>query len=95
MLRFVQIIGSIMVAIPGRYILLKIKWRNEMKIVETDNLDGDYPNETFLKLPSMTEEYAQKIVDAINEDVNNRYNPYPRYWKIVPDDYKLQPGFTP
>jgi len=61
------------------------------RIVETDNFGGDYPNERFL-LWSMPKEKAQKIADAINESTG----PDPsRYWKVVDDDYKLEPGFTP
>ena len=66
-----------------------------MKIVETDNFDGDYPDEKFLNLPLLFEKDAQIIADAINESFNDEYNNYPRYWKVVPNDYKLLPGFEP
>jgi hypothetical protein len=64
-----------------------------MKIIETDNFGGDYPDEKFLNLPPLSERHAQHIAHAINE-VLCPYNA-PRYWRVVPDDYKLLPGFTP
>jgi len=63
-----------------------------MRIIETDNFGGDYPDEKFLNLPLLREEDACKVADAIN----GAFPPcYRRYWRVVPDDYKLQPGFTP
>lgn len=61
------------------------------RIVDTDNFDGDYPDEKFLLFP-MPEKAAQKIVDAINEAAGPNS---PRYWKVVENDYTLQPGFEP
>lgn len=61
------------------------------RIVETDNFDGDYPDEKFL-LFRMPEASAKKIADEINH-VANFNGTSPRYWKVVEDDYKLQPGF--
>ena len=63
-----------------------------MKIVETDNFGGDYPDEKFVNLPPMTPEHASEVVIAINKGFGDYF---PRYWKIVRDDYKLQPGFEP
>lgn len=63
-----------------------------MKIVETDNFGGDYPNEKFLNLPPLTREHAKEICKAINDGFPLNES---RYWKVVPDDYKLQPGFEP
>lgn len=63
------------------------------RIVETDNFDGDYPNESFV-LFQMPEQYAKEIVDKINH-VANLHGTHPRYWKVVEDDYKLLPGFEP
>jgi hypothetical protein len=63
-----------------------------MKIVETDNFDGDYPDEKFLNLFNMPEEAAKKICKVINEAAGENCA---RYWKVVPDDYALQPGFQP
>lgn len=65
-----------------------------MKIVQTDNYGGDYPDEVFVTgLPYMhTHEQAQRVADAINSLVPASYD---RYWKVVADDYELQPGFEP
>ncbi len=63
-----------------------------MKIVETDNFGGDYPNEKFLNLPSMGIEHAQEVCRAINRAFTVHE---PRYWKVVPDNYKLKHGFEP
>jgi len=64
------------------------------KIIQTDNFGGDYPDESFVEgLPRFNHEYeAQRIADAINGTVGARH---PRYWKVVPDDYTLLPGFEP
>lgn len=64
------------------------------RIVETDNYGGDYPNEVFLNVPPFHSEAAALIVaHAINE-AHCRDNG-PRFWKVVPDGYKLSPGFEP
>ena len=62
------------------------------RIVETDNYGGDYPDESFLNLWVMPREHAEKIADAINEAAGPSA---PRYWKVVENDYILQPGFEP
>lgn len=64
----------------------------DMRIVETDNFNGDYPDEKFLNIPPMSEDHARLIAAAINEQFPQ---PYPRWWKAVPNDYVLQPGFEP
>ncbi len=64
-----------------------------MKIVETDNFGGDYPDEKFVEpLPWMTQEHAQRVADAINSGTGETSD---RFWKVVPDDYVLQGGFEP
>ena len=63
-----------------------------MRIVETDNFGGDYPDEKFLNLPRMKKEHAKKVAKAINESFGEMSN---RYWKVVENDYVLRPGFTP
>jgi hypothetical protein len=62
------------------------------KIVETDNFGGDYPDERFVSLPMMTETHAKKVADAINSGFHENAT---RYWKVVPNDYVLSPGFEP
>jgi hypothetical protein len=63
-----------------------------MKIVETDNFGGDYPNEKFVNLPSMPKEQCKAVADIVNGYTGENSS---RYWKVVEDDYKLQPGFEP
>ena len=64
------------------------------RIVETDNFGRDYPDEKFLNIsPIAHKEYAKQICDAINRACSGQSAP--RYWKVVPVDYKLQPGFEP
>jgi hypothetical protein len=63
------------------------------RIVETDNFGGDYPDEKFVNLPVTTEAKAQVVAKAINSIFGG--DDAPRYWKVVPTDYKLQPGFEP
>jgi hypothetical protein len=63
-----------------------------MRIVETDNLGGDYPDEKFLNLPNMTWEHAYAVVRAINSNLDDTSA---RCWVVVPNDYQLQPGFEP
>lgn len=62
-----------------------------MRVVETDNFGGDYPNEKFCS-ESVTEEEAKIIANNFNKDVGDYST---RYWIIVPDDYILKPGFEP
>ncbi len=64
-----------------------------MKIVNTDNFGGDYPDEKFVTgLPRLSPEAAKVICDAINSTLHENHD---RYFKVVADDYELQPGFEP
>jgi len=64
-----------------------------MKLIHTDNFGGDYPDEKFVTgLPPLGEDTLQKMADLINGGMGNTTS---RYYKVVPDDYKLQPGFEP
>lgn len=63
-----------------------------MKIIETDNFGGDYPNESFLNLPKLSKADADAIAEAINDSFSEEY---PLFWKVVDDDYVLSPGFEP
>ena len=64
-----------------------------MRIIETDNFDGDYPNESFVNLPSLPLEAAERLADIINGCCSGATAH--RYWRVVDNDYKLQPGFEP
>ncbi len=62
-----------------------------MRIVDTDNFGRDYPDESFLLWP-LPGKQAQQIADALNEAAG----PYAsRFYKVVENDYTLQPGFEP
>lgn len=62
-----------------------------MRIVDTDNFGGDYPNERFVLWP-MRQESADAIAAILNADAGpNAF----RYYMVVADDYVLQPGFEP
>ena len=62
-------------------------------IVETDNFDGDYPDELFVNLPSMDEESCKRIASIVNESTGGTHSS--RYWKVVDSDYTLIGGFEP
>jgi hypothetical protein len=62
-----------------------------MRIVNTDNFGGDYPNESFILWP-MRKDCAEKIADALNENAGPHAS---RFYKVVENDYVLQPGFEP
>ena len=61
------------------------------RIVDTDNFGGDYPDEKFL-LWVMPKEDAERIAEILN---NRSGDNSARYYKVVENDYKLQPGFEP
>lgn len=64
------------------------------RVVETDNLGGDYPNEKFASPYTLSEKNAQALADLFNSFwCNDDYAT--RYWKVVEDGYELQPGFEP
>lgn len=65
------------------------------RIVETDNFGRDYPDESFVNLPTMRKEQAEQLADLINEICSGETGYHQRYWKVVDDSYELQPGFEP
>lgn len=62
-----------------------------MRIIDTDNFGGDYPNEQFL-LWDMPEDDAQAIADILNTRAGHDAR---RWYRVVENDYVLQPGFEP
>ena len=56
------------------------------RIVETCNFGRDYPEESFLPIPNLSKEDAEAIAKIINDSTSLGF---PRYWKVVPVDYKL------
>lgn len=63
-----------------------------MKIIDTDNFGGDYPAETVIAAELKSQYFADLICKLLNEDGGLNSS---RYYKVVPDDYKLLPGFEP
>ena len=63
-------------------------------IVNTDNFGGDYPDEKFVEnLPIFTDrEDALDVVAAIHGAMPESAT---RFFKVVEEGYKLQPGFEP
>jgi hypothetical protein len=61
------------------------------RIVNTDNFGRDYPDERFFLWP-MREDIAKRIADAMNDDAGPHAE---RFYKVVPNDYELVPGFEP
>ncbi len=60
-------------------------------VVETDNFGGDYPDERIVGAAYATRAEAQAEADRMND--GREYAP--RYYKVVEEGYKLQPGFEP
>lgn len=60
------------------------------RIVETDNFDGDYPDEKFLSIPSLPDCFAKAIADAINAAFPSDSK---RIWVVVQNNCVLRPGF--
>lgn len=64
-----------------------------MKLIHTDLFGGDYPNEKFVEgLLCTDRETLQRLADIINFAI---FGGIHRHYKVVDDDYKLQPGFEP
>lgn len=64
-----------------------------MKIVDTDNFGGDYPDEKVIAEGITNAGFAEVMVKALNrmaEEMDSN-----RFYKVVKDDYKLTPGFEP
>jgi len=64
-------------------------------IINTDNFGGDYPDEKFVdNLPVLTDRAkAQAVADAINHTAGGEHAT--RFFKVVEEGYKPQPGFEP
>lgn len=62
------------------------------RIVETDNYASDWPDESFLQLPLMSKTDAERVAMHINACFLNEH---PRFWRAVPENYTLKPGFEP
>lgn len=65
-----------------------------MKIVNTCNFGGDYPDEKFIDIQYYLNKDKANIVCKFLNDVISGYN-RPRIYKVVDDNYILKPGFEP
>lgn len=63
------------------------------RVVETDNFCGDYPNESFHG-PVMTKDAAEQVAEIFNKESGADLGG-DRFYKVVEETYKLQPGFEP
>jgi hypothetical protein len=61
-------------------------------VVNTDNFGDDYPDEKFSDGPFGTEAEARAAADKRNRPADEYAT---RYFKVVKEGYKLQPGFEP
>jgi hypothetical protein len=62
------------------------------RVVETDNFNGDYPDEQWVGPPLRDEAAANRVAATFNEEVTGESR---RYFKVVKLPYTLQPGFVP
>ncbi len=65
-----------------------------MRIIDTDNFGGDYPNETFIATGIKDKEMAEVMCEALNAKYCNHPSAS-RFYRVVEDDYNLVPGFEP
>lgn len=66
--------------------------RQHYRIVNTDNFNGDYPDERFVGGAYGRADEAQAAADKLNDEAGKHA---PRYYKVVTLPYTLQPGFEP
>ena len=62
-----------------------------MRVINTDNYNGDYPNEKFIG-EIMTMDQATNLADRLNQEAGLHAS---RWFMVVEDNYELQPGFEP
>ena len=63
-----------------------------MKIIDTDNYGGDYPDEQDIAVGIKRRDHAVVMCVALNNWAGEGSI---RFYKIVDDDYENQPGFEP
>jgi hypothetical protein len=63
-----------------------------MKIIDTDNFGGDYPDEKVIADNITNKTFGEVMVKALNDYVGEESS---RYYQLKEDDYVLQPGFEP
>ena len=65
------------------------------RVIDTDNFDGDYPDESFVAVGSRTSEEAQRYADAANKQMGENAPRHLRVVKHIEITYVLKPGFEP
>lgn len=65
------------------------------RIIDTDNFDGDYPNEQFVAIGIRSEFEAESIALFLNKHAGKHASRYYRVEPHIEISYKLQPGFEP
>jgi hypothetical protein len=63
------------------------------RVIETDNFNGDYPNEQFATPYAMSKAQADEIAALFNKFFSGEHAS--RFWQVVPNDYELVGGFEP
>lgn len=64
-----------------------------MKIVDSDNFGGDYPDERVIAEGITNEQFAKVMCAALVARYSGENAT--RFYKVVPDDYVLAHGFEP
>lgn len=64
-----------------------------MKIIETDNLGRDYPDEKVVADNIPYQRFAEIMCEALVSHLCN--DRAARWYKVVEDNYELQGGFEP
>lgn len=72
---------------------LSVGMPRRFRVIETDNFGGDYPDESW-QSPELTEQAANEVAALYNRE-RCAHASAPRFYRVVPSDYKLQPGFQP
>jgi hypothetical protein len=62
-------------------------------IIETDNFCRDYPDEIFIARDIKVRSQAEVMANALNARFSG--DGAPRFFRVVEDGYKLEPGFQP
>lgn len=65
-----------------------------MKIIDTDNFGGDYPDERVIAEGIKVRLYADVMCAGLNAQLCTQLRGS-RFYRVVEDDYVLQPGFEP
>ena len=64
-----------------------------MRIVETDMYCGDYLNEKDVAVGITNRQWAETMCTALQEKHASHSYPRGSWFKVVEDNYVLQPGF--